>query len=157
MQFDDTGMNVAESVQTLKAQQARLVAGKRHVQMFPLGSAELPVPEGCLRHENERGAFHYRPSEMSPAKIDRLSRAGRENEMLELGPFNKSDIHERLKKHESLFAVVEFDPNGVEVRAAAGTTTTIIHQLRYFDATKDLGSTISICDLSHLMMQRTAA
>lgn len=155
--FSDTGMNIPESVETLKAQQARLLAGRRHVQMFPVGTVELELPGGFQRHQNDRGIFHFRASEIGAEEIDRLSREGRENEFLELGPFNKTDIAERLAKGESLFAIVEFDPRGVEVRGAAGSTSTLKEQHEFFERTKGEGGTVLIVNLSHLMARRMAA
>lgn len=155
MKFIDTGMNVPESLDTLKAQQAQLVAGKRHVQMFPQGHGELPLPAGLDRHENDRGVFHFRPSFISARTIDAL--AGRENEFLNLGPYNKSDVSERMARGETLLAIVEHDANGIEVRAAAGTDSTLPEQRAFFERTKDAGNTVTICNFAHLIMRRMAA
>ena len=59
MGFVDTGLNIPENPKTLLAQQAQLLAGKRHVQMFPAGLNELPLPDGFCRHQNQRGVFVY--------------------------------------------------------------------------------------------------
>lgn len=154
MEFVDTGMNVPESFATLKAQQAQLVSGKRHVQMFPLGRRELPVPSHFSRHVNERGIFHFNPAFIAAERIELLSSEGRENEILNLGPFNKTDVAEHMAKGEPLMAIAEFNADGVEVRAAAGTSGTIPQQLEYFEKTKDAGSTVSVVDLAHLVTIR---
>jgi hypothetical protein len=69
----DTGINIAESPATLRAQQRQLMEGRRDAQMFPAGTPELPVPAGFARHSNARGAFHYRADRLSPQTIDSLN------------------------------------------------------------------------------------
>jgi hypothetical protein len=156
MGFVDTGLNVPESLKTLLAQQAQLKAGKRHVQMFPVGLNELPLPDGMDRFKNNRGVFHFRSSRFTAHEIATLSDAGRENEILNLGPYNKSDIAERMERGESILAVAEIDPEGVEVRTAAGTTSTVQDQVAYFETTKDDANTIKILDMATLLKRRAA-
>ena len=98
--FLDTGINISESLQTLEAQQAQLVQGKRIAQMFPSGFRELPLPAGLNRHENIRGVFHYHGNRISSSIIDLLSAERRENEILNLGPYNKTDIKKFLDAGE---------------------------------------------------------
>src|SRR5690349_5589908 len=104
---DDTGLCVPESTATLLLQQRQLVAGRRDVQMFPLGTWALPLPIGLARHENSRGVFHFRPEKISAGKIDELSAQGRENEFLNLGPYSKREIVPRLLAGEKFIAVSE--------------------------------------------------
>lgn len=154
MGFVDTGLNIPESLKTLLAQQVQLKAGKRHVQMFPAGLMELPLPEGMARHENIRGVFHFRPEAISPYAIEHFSTLGRENEFLNLGPYNKTDIAERMERGEALLAVVEIDPEGVEVRAAAGTPSIVPEQVAYFENTKDEANAIIVTDMIQLLARR---
>lgn len=154
MGFVDTGLNIPESLKTLQAQQAQLLAGKRHVQMFPAGLNELPLPEGFDRHQNQRGVFHFLRSAISPREIDRLGFVGRENEILNLGPYNKADIAQHMQRSEKLVAIAEFDPDGVEVRTAAATASTLPEQTRYFEATKDEGNRIEILEMADLLGKR---
>lgn len=154
MGYNDTGLNIPETYDTLMAQQAQLLAGKRHVQMFPVGSPELPLLEGFERHQNQRGVFHYRPGAMSLDDLDRLSAAGRENEVLNLGPFNKSDIAERMERGERILAIAEFDAAGLEIRAAAGVPSTAPEQVAYFEATKEEGNRIEVLDMIALLARR---
>lgn len=154
MGFVDTGLNVPESLKTLQVQQAQLLAGKRHVQMFPAGLNELPLPKGFARHQNQRGIFHFLRSAISPNEIDRLGFVGRENEILNLGPYNKSDIAAHMERGEKLVAIAEFDRDGVEVRAAAATASTLPEQARYFEATKDEGNKVEILDMADLLAKR---
>lgn len=156
MGFDDTGLNIPESQKTLLAQQAQLKAGKRHVQMFPLGTGELPLPDKMDRFKNKRGVFHFRPEAISAHEIATLSDAGRENEFLNLGPFSKSDIAAFMKPDELPLAISEFDPEGVEVRTAAGNYRTVPAQLQYFEATREEANTIKIMDMATLLRRRAA-
>jgi hypothetical protein len=154
MVFDDTGTNIPEIGRTLLAQQAQLLTGRRQVQMFPAGLSELPLPHGFERHQNRCGVFHFHPSAISTDKIDELSASGRENEILNLGPYNKSDVIERMESGESLVAVAEIDPDGLEIRAAAGTASTLPEQIRYFEATKEEANMVAIIDMAELLARR---
>jgi hypothetical protein len=138
----DTDCCVPEDKETLLVQQRQLINGRRDAQMFPNGTPELPLPLGLKRHTNFRGVFHYRPGKLTPASIDLLSLCGKENEILLLGKYNKADIERRLRNGERLSCVTEYTPSGVEVRCAAGTTSTVDEQLAYFEDTKEAGNTI---------------
>jgi hypothetical protein len=152
--FIDTGLNIPESKKTLLAQQAQLLGRKRTVQMFPIGTSELPLPERIDRFKNGRGIFHFRPEAISAHEIAMLSDAGRENEILNLGPFNKTDVAERIEHGELLLAIAEIDPEGIEVRAAAGTHRTVFEQQSYFEVTKEDANTIAILDMADLLRRR---
>jgi hypothetical protein len=138
----DSGSNLPENQRTLLAQQKRMLSGKRHVQMFPKGTAELPLPSGYERTETDRGVFHYNSQMITADQIRSFSH--RENELLELGPFNKLDILSRLQRGEKLTCVTEFDKNGNEVRCAAATPSTVPIQLAYFEKTKDENNTVMV-------------
>jgi hypothetical protein len=141
----DTGICVPESEQTLTRQQRQLVEGRRYVQMFPMGTKELPLPDGLVRCSNNRGAFHFQPSKITPEEIDRLSDQGRENEFLNLGPYCKFDVADRIQRHgEILSCITEYAHDGVELRSAAATDRTIPEQLAYFERTKEPGSKIVV-------------
>lgn len=133
----DTGKCVPESFETLLLQQRQLIHGRRKVQMFPLGTLELPLPPNFGHFENVRGVFHYNANEISSDQIDDASSKGRENEFLNLGPFSKADIAKRAKKGERVTCIIEINLNGVEIRAAAATDKTIPRQRAYFEATKE--------------------
>jgi hypothetical protein len=138
----DTGKNVPESLATLLHQQLELFSGLRDVQMFPVGTDELPLPNGIVRYENSRGVFHYRPDRISALMIENLSSQNKENEFLRLGPFSKHDIAERLQGGEKLVFITEYTPMGIEVRSAVGTDKTMHEQLAYFEKTKNQGNDI---------------
>jgi hypothetical protein len=122
--------------------------------MFPIGTSELPLPDGIDRFKNGRGVFHFRPEAITAHEIATLSDTGRENEILNLGPFSKTDVAERMERGELLLAIAEFDPEGVEVRAAAGTHRTVFEQQVYFETTKEDANTIAILDMADLLKRR---
>jgi len=132
----DTGMCAPESETTLRLQQQQLIEGRRDVQMFPSGTIELNVPEGCARCETERGAFHYRPEGISAERILTLSTLGRENEFLLLGPFSKYEIAVRAKTGEPVSFITEY-LDDIELRSACGVPSTMDEQKRYFEQTKE--------------------
>jgi hypothetical protein len=153
MGYTDTGLCVPETAATLAYQQAQLVAGKRHVQMFPFGTAELPLPQGMGRFQNSRGIFHYSDA-IHAGTIDALSGEGRENEFLNLGPINKSEVAKRILAGESLICVTEYTPDGTEVRSAAGTDKTIDEQREYFERTKEPGNAITVGEMPNVIRAR---
>lgn len=106
---------IPETQETLLLQQRALIEGRRAVQMFPNGTDELPLPEGCKRIVTDRGAFHYSPEAITWHRIAQASRQGRENEILGLGPYSKTDV---IDTGEPMVCVVERAPNGDEVLAA---------------------------------------
>ena len=140
--MDDTGFNVPESKDTLLLQQKRLLSGKRAVQMFPTGTTELELPDGMWRITNHRGVFHYNPEKITPEDILYLSDRGHENEFLELGPYSKPEIQQRVALGEVPSVVIECTPTGVEVRTALGTTHTMNRQKDYFERTKEQGNQV---------------
>lgn len=108
---------VPESSATLIEQQKALAEGRRPVQMFPVGTPELPLPRGMKRAQTERGVFHYNPSLIDESTITRASAAGRENEILGLGPVSKA---EAMASGQPV-AVVERTPGGIDVVGALTT------------------------------------
>ena len=127
---------VPETHETLKAQQHQLVHGHRRVQMFPNGGGELPLPHGMRRLESNGDVFHYDPKRIDGAQIHHAAANGKENELLDLGPYSKDEVMHRIHRGELPVAVVERHPDGTEVRAAAGTHMTAHHQLAAMERTK---------------------
>lgn len=139
----DTGQNLPETYATLMAQQRQLLAGRRPAQMFPVGTPALPLPGGNIGLiALPRGIFHYDPKRLTVARIAALSKDGRENEILNLGPFSKPEIAERVMAGEFPAFVAEFLPGVIELRLAGGTLQTIDAQRDYFEATKEPGGWI---------------
>jgi hypothetical protein len=142
--MEDTGQNAPESMETLQIQQRQLLRGIRDVQMFPIGTFELEVPFGFARCDNDRGVFHYNSDKIDIFRINMLSQIGRENEFLNLGPYNKTDIVERHLAGEELRYITEYTDLGVEVRSVVGVPSTLEEQYRYFERTKEPGNTIVV-------------
>lgn len=150
----DTNSNIPESRATLLKQQQRLLAGKRHVQMFPRGTQELNLPKGMCRIECARGVFHYNPETTTKEEILSKSKGGRENEFLELGPYSKDEILVRILLGENLICVTEYTSDGIEVRAAAGTNKTAQIQKEFFEDTKDEGNFVVVGPLPDRVRKR---
>lgn len=137
----DTGICAQESLDTLLFQQGQLVVGNRYVQMFPTGTFEIPLPLGFKRYVNKRGVFHYNPEKITSELLNEKSLYGRENEFLGLGPYSKSDVALRVLGGEEVICITEYK-DGVELRSAAGSVSTIGEQYAYFSSTKEPDSTI---------------
>ena len=135
---------IPEDAETLHAQQRQLVAGDRHVQMFPHGSRELPVPHGMQRVVSHSGVFHYNPKQIYPADIHYHSRNGNEHALLGLGPHSKHEIMHRIASGEHPVAVVERNEHGHEVRAALGTHVTAPVQYQHMLHGKSKNHTLHI-------------
>jgi hypothetical protein len=142
--IDDTGQNAQETPETLAEQQRHLTEGNRMVQMFPAGTSELELPPDMRRTSNERGAFHYDPRRITDQEILDLSRQGRENEFLGLGPISKPEVEARVARGEQPVAITEYTPDGIEVRSAAGTNKTAAEQKKFFEETKRPGNLIAV-------------
>ena len=150
----DEPETVPETHETLVAQQHQLIDGHRRVQMFPRGTRELSLPHGISRIVVDGEVFHYDPNRISAEQIRHASANGRENELLDLGPFSKHDIMHRLHGGEMPVAVVERRPDGTEVRAAAGTHVTAQHQMAMMHHTKSPGNTLHFEDPRHTLAHR---
>ncbi len=144
MEALDTGTNVKESTATLALQQEALIGGRRSTQMFPLGTPELPLPDGMKRFVNHRGVFHFNPTMIDRQKIAELSAQGRENLFLNLGPYSKYEIALMKLAGASLVYITEYSYDGIELRSALGTDKTADEQRQYFESSKEPGSTIVV-------------
>lgn len=144
---DDAGKTIPEAPETFQAQQAQLKAGQRPAMLFPKqsrGTIELPVPAGMKRAATKEGVFHYDPKKISAEDITAASKAGTLNKILALGDYSKADILARVAAGEKPLAVTERTPDGVEVRAAAGTDKTSPDQLAYFERSKTPGNVVRV-------------
>lgn len=140
----DTGRNRPERPEDLQAQQAQLVKGDRVAQMFPLGTKELPLPEGMKRVETPRGVFHFNPRQMTADQILSASQAGRENDLLGLGPYSKTEVQQRVDAGEPVAMVTERGPKGEELRGAVATPSTVAATREAMEQGKSEGSTVSL-------------
>lgn len=113
--------------------------------MFPVGTNELPVPDGFERCVTDRGVFHFNAAAITAEEIGALSAAGRENLFLNLGPYSKEDVVLRSAlSGGQIVCLTEYTQDGVEVRCAIGTNQTLPEQWAYFEQTKEPFSTLAV-------------
>lgn len=152
---------VPERPETIEIQIEQLKAGKRAVVMLPAGRAmkdslrraEL-TPEGFKRVKTGKGDFVYDPAKITEATIRQKVKEGRENEILELGPFNKEDVSASAATGAPEVGVVERTATGTEVRAAAGTTETAPEQIAAMAPGVDGGNTLAVEPAAETLARR---
>jgi DNA-binding ferritin-like protein (Dps family) len=144
----DTGQNVPEAPQSIPEQIAQIGTGGRKAAMFPKGTV---VPADALggrkdlrKHRTARGTFIYDPKLTNPAEIQKLSKVGRENELLGLGPVSKPQAVADAAAGATPVAITERTPAGTEVKAAAGTTATLPEQRAALEAAKTPGNAVAV-------------
>lgn len=136
---------IPETIDTLRAQQRQLVIGDRRAQMFPGGGGELPLPDGFRRAKTPNGdVFHFDPKRIKLSEILKASKAGRENDILDLGPFTKQESVLRAQTGDPPVCIVERSPDGTELRASAATKSTAPAQIAVMDKAKSDDSTLSL-------------
>jgi hypothetical protein len=152
----DTGKNIPESPQTLQLQQQQLIGGLRPAQMFPLGTPELPLPEGMRRLETPRGVFHYNPFVISASDVQKAANSGRENEILGLGPHSKADVETVARQTgEPPMVLTERAPNGAEVKGSLTVPSLARDQGAAIEASKTPGNSVSVEPLGQVLSDRT--
>jgi len=155
---NDTGANVPESPDTLAAQQQQLLDGLRPAQMFPLGTDELPLPEGMERIETPRGVFHFNPDAITAEEIHAASEEGRENDVLALGPNSKADVDARARETgEPVITLTERDTAGREVKSAVTTPSLAPETAAELESTKTPGNTVQPEPVARVIADRTNA
>ena len=157
----DTGQNVPEQPATLAAQQDQVGTPARKAVMYPAGTDVPPLPEGMKSTKTARGVFHFDPNQTSRGEIQKLSRLGRENELLGLGPVSKPEAMARVQAGETPVAVTErtgplSETPGVEVKAAAGTHATAAEQVKALEATKTPGNVVAVETPENVLQMRGA-
>lgn len=130
---------VAESPETIAIQRDALVAGKRMAVLYPWGT-EIPAEVGGGRfkrvHIPNLGVIDYDSRKINGATVRTVAKLGKLNEVLDLGPANKADVAQSIEAGSPEVAVTERTPDGVEVKAAAGTEEIAPDQLATFEQTK---------------------
>jgi hypothetical protein len=146
----DTGTNLQEPSADLLAQQQRLVRGETSVQMFPTNTQPLPLPKGMKEVTTPRGVFHYNPKAKIGGKavnkglIERLSAAGRENELLGLGDRTKQEVAAKAPTEGGVTTVSETTPEGARVRSVAATAADAERQAQMLQETSAPENTVLI-------------
>ena len=163
----DTGINFPEKPETLKAQQDQLLLGMGQVPpplpgpgdrvavMYPKGTPPAAPPPGTQRVVLPRGTFDYDPARVDEQTIRMKSAAGRENELLGLGPYSKDDVDQRIASGEKPVVVTERAIDGTEIKSALGTDQTAAHQKSVLEASKSPGSTIQVESMDDVYRGRT--
>ncbi|CAB4124666.1 hypothetical protein UFOVP55_18 [uncultured Caudovirales phage] len=128
-----------ESPDTLKVQRQALADGTSRAMLYPEGvKPPKNPPKGMKRSIPFKGVgvFDYNPEQIKHKDIASLVKADKVNEILDLGPVNKTQVAESVAKGNEPVATTERTPDGVEVKAAAGTTETAPSQMEALNATK---------------------
>src|ERR1700722_12097105 len=148
---EDVGAIVPESAATLAEQHAALLDpdNPREAMIYPKGAQVLDIPNksfGQARLPDGRIVQFDKsgPSGLSVAKIIQYAKDDRLNEALQLGPFSKDEALSRTLAGEPGAVVTERTPEGVEAKAAAGTTATVPAQAEALEATKTPGNVIGV-------------
>lgn len=134
--FDDTGRTVPETAETMGFQVQKVMDGQNAAALIPKGTpmpAELRAAareQGLSFVSTPKGIYVIDPAKLSHSDVHRAIREGRDGELLGLGPVNKQEVAVRINQGERPVGVVERTPDGVEVKAAAGTEQTAPVQVR---------------------------
>jgi hypothetical protein len=161
----DTIETVPEAPATIENQNAALLdpKNKRKAVFIPNSSYEagevaepdgksigrLVLPEGILFFNKAKG---YTGND-----IRSLYKSGRLGSVLGLGEFNKADVAESMAQGSPEVAVTEKTPEGVEVKAAAGTQETAPDQLAALEADKTPGNTVQVESPAKVLADRLEA
>jgi hypothetical protein len=129
--------------------------------MFPASDDGTPyrvlsLPQGMDAVTTPIGMFHFNPAHIDAQTVLWAASNGKLNALLNLGPFSKSEIADRVVSGEHPIAVVEIGPDGHEVRAAWGTLETAKQQLHYFNLTKSPGHECFVTSPLHVIAARVA-
>lgn len=131
---------VPESPETFAYQQKAMRDGKRVAVFYPPGSADVPpVIEGkrfVRRHIKGLGWVDFDSKRTSIGDLRQAASDGTLGSMLGLGDFSKADVATSIAQGSPEVAVTERTPDGVEVKAAAGTEALAPEQVTALEATK---------------------
>lgn len=152
-----TEISIPETHETLVRQQAQLILEKRMAQMFPLGTPELPLPEGMCCFHADHGVFHYNPKLVSRADLETAIVLRQENLILNLGLYSKAEVINHCAPGDPEQCIVERYPDGVELRCTVTCAFTLPEQMHYFESTKEPDTTITIEPAATVLASRTAS
>lgn len=161
----DTQETVPEAPATIASQNQALLdpKNKRKAVFIPNSSYEagevdepagktigrVVLPEGILFFNKAKG--------YTARDVTALYKSGRLGSVLGLGEFTKADVAKSAAKGSPEVAVTERTPEGVEVKAAAGTQETAPEQLAALEADKTPGNTVQTESPAKVMADRLAA
>lgn len=134
---------VPEPPATLQAQQDQLIAGDRKAQLFPKGVPPLPLPDGMQTARTSAGVIHFDPKQVTRPEVMSAVKSDTLGQLLGLGDVTKQQAADGAARGETPTATVERTPEGVEVRAAAGTDQTASDQKAAMEAVASPENTVS--------------
>lgn len=168
-QAGDTLGTVPEAPATL-AQQAADLSDRTNarVAMFiprsSLAAGDAPRPTGpnirMARLPDGAGILYWDFKKTNGLTVrDALAEYadGNLGELLGLGPFTKADVLASVAEGNAPLAVTERTPDGVEVKAAAGTQETVAEQVAAIEADAAPGNTVQVEDPAAVLAGRMAA
>jgi hypothetical protein len=108
--------------------------------------------------ETPHGTIAYDPAQTNAVAIQKLVQSGRLNKLLDLGPVTKAEATAREQAGERPVAVTERTPEGLEVKAAAGTGGTAASQVAALERTKaHPDNTVQVETPENVLAQRLEA
>ena len=152
-----------ESDASLQEQHAALIdpSNSREAMLYPQGVDPISITERKARYGQTELAdgrtvqFDRRgPSNLTGAKIQNADRADQLNQLLKLGDVSQTEAAQRAVAGEPPAAVVERTPEGVEAKAAAGTTVTAPDQVAALEATKTPGNVVNVEPVQRVLDDR---
>lgn len=161
----DTLPTVPEAPATIENQNAALLdpKNKRKAVFIPNSSyeaGEVQEPEGrtIKRVVLPEGILFYNTAKGYTANdIRALYKSGRLGTVLGLGEFTKADVAASAAQGNPPVAVTERTPDGVEVKAAAGTVETAPEQMAALEAEAAPENTVQVEAPQNVIAQRLAA
>lgn len=161
----DTIETVPEAPATLDAQNAALLdpKDKRKAVFIPNSSYEAGTavePEGRTVGKlvvDEGVIFFNKAKGYTLNDVRALHKSGRLGTVLGLGEYTKADVANSAAAGSPEVAVTERTPEGVEVKAAAGTTETAPEQAADLEEEKSEGNTVQVESPAKVLLDRINA
>lgn len=142
-----TPATIPEIPETLNLQLEKVKNGEKPAVLYTEGT-ELPkeIPAGLRKVKIPEGTVLFDPKTVTHGKVVEAAKAGRLNDVLDLGDLSKADIIPRVLAGEKPKTVVERSPQGTEVAAAVGTEATVGAQKASLEAKASQGNRVGIED-----------
>lgn len=161
----DTIETVPEAPATLDAQNAALLdpKDKRKAVFIPNSSYEAGTavePEGRTVGKlvvDEGVIFFNKAKGYTLNDVRALHKSGRLGTVLGLGEYTKADVAKSAAAGSPEVAITERTPDGVEVKAAAGTTETAPEQAADLEEEKSEGNTVQVESPAKVLLDRINA
>lgn len=162
----DTLPTVPEAPETLEVQAAALADRKnpRRAVWIPdetiaAGGVVTPSGNGIRAMPLDGGVLYWNQTKtgLGPRAIEQLYKRGNLGQLLGLGPITKADVAASAAQGNPPVAVTERTPDGVEVKAAAGTVETAPEQVAALEAEAAPENTVQVEAPQNVIAQRLAA